>query len=403
MTVKRVIASAVVVLGLLGYVIVRGAERHNDFKYPYNVARHVWKTGRLKVASQPRYPVTFHVLLSPIASLPIGQAAAVWAVLSFAAVAMLPRAFERLSGVAPRGQRLAWLVVLPCVVDALVLGQSDPINLLLVTAGLTAVKGERGVRGAGLIGLAGMIKFLPVVFWAPAAARCRGWRVWAGVAVALAAGFGLVALAVGPDAAVAGFVEQYELIRDYEKPWQLVARGSDLRPNNESLPIVLARTFGDLGPRGGRPSWSLARAPLRVVWGAWGCVLAGLAVVWVRSLAPAASLPPERGWLGMFALTAVVMLAVTPICWHHYFLWTFPALLALRHRRSLVLSVGAVSWVGTALPAARGLGCHMAVALFLFAAVARDLRREALAVALARPASECGRPSLAEAAAAVSV
>ncbi|MDR3633558.1 MAG: glycosyltransferase 87 family protein [Isosphaeraceae bacterium] len=377
MWLKRFVLCAVPVLALLGYTIFRGAERHNDFKYPYNVARHLWKTGQLKIASQPRYPVTFHVLLAPIASLPIGQAAAVWAVLSFAAVAALPRVFARLSGIAPRRQLLAWLVVLPCLIDALVLGQSDPINLLLVAAGLLAVKAGRGGAGAGLIGTAGMIKFLPVIFWATAIGRCPNRHVWAGILLALCGGFGMVAAAVGREAAVAGIVEQYELIRDYEKPWHLVARGSDLRPNNESLPIVLARTFGDLGPSGGRPSVSLARWPLSVIWGLWGGLVLVLATIWVASLSSAAALPPERGWLGMFGLTAVVMLALTPICWHHYFLWTFPAVLFLVQHRRLIAVVGALSWLGAASQLTRGLGCHMVLALVLFAVVAYDLRRSA--------------------------
>lgn len=376
MTVRRILIGAVPIVALLAYVIVRGAERHNDFKYPYNVARHVWKTGQLKVASQPRYPVTFHVLLAPIASLPIGQAAAVWAVLSFAALGALPRVLERLSGIPPRQQWAAWLVVLPCAIDALVLGQSDPVNLLLVTAGLLAAKEGRPLAGTGLIGLAGMIKFLPVIFWTTVAARCRrDWRVGAGMVLTVSCGFGLLVAAVGREAAVAGVIEQYELIRDYEKPWQLVARRSDLRPNNESLPIVLARTFGDLGPGAGQPSLSVSRWPLPRIWALWGAALLALAGVWMASLVPARRLPSERAWLGMFALTTTVMLAATPICWHHYFLWTLPALLFLRHRRWLVVVVGALAWLGAASQAARGLGCHMGLALFLFATVAFDLRR----------------------------
>ena len=73
-------------VAFLGYVSMRGGSKGNDFKYPYNAARKVWKTGELSVETQPRYPITFHVLLAPIASLSLGTAAAVWAVLSVAAV-----------------------------------------------------------------------------------------------------------------------------------------------------------------------------------------------------------------------------------------------------------------------------------------------------------------------------
>ncbi len=51
-----------------------------------------------------------------------------------------------------------------------------------------------------------------------------------------------------------------------EKPWHLVARGTDLRPNNESLPIVLARTFSAMPGRSiGRVrcwSWRCSRLGL---------------------------------------------------------------------------------------------------------------------------------------------
>ena len=105
---------------LFGYIVWRRAHPCYDFKYPYLVAQVLWRTGKLHVWAQPRYPVTWHVLLAPLAALPIGHAAAAWAVLSFAAVAALPRTLERLSGLSPRQQVPAWVVVLPCLVDALV-------------------------------------------------------------------------------------------------------------------------------------------------------------------------------------------------------------------------------------------------------------------------------------------
>src|SRR5262249_5684654 len=150
-----------------------GAQRSNDFKYPYLAAQALWRTGQLHVWAQPRYPVTFHVLLAPLTVLPIGYAAAVWAILSFAAVAALPRVMEGLSGLSPRRQALSWVAVLPCLLDALVLGQSDPINLFLVSAGLLAVQRRRPLAGVGLVGMAGMIKFLPILHWATIVSRDR--------------------------------------------------------------------------------------------------------------------------------------------------------------------------------------------------------------------------------------
>jgi alpha-1,2-mannosyltransferase len=102
-----------------------------------------------------------------------------------------------------------------------------------------------------------------------------------------------------------------------------------------------------------------------------------LVTVLLASVRWANVVPPPRAWLGMFALTAIVMLAATPICWFHYFLWTLPAALFLIERRRLIVGVAIVSVVGAASPAARGLGVHMLLALVLFVAVAVDLRREA--------------------------
>jgi alpha-1,2-mannosyltransferase len=363
-------------LAFLGYVSMRGGSKGNDFKYPYNAARKVWKTGELSVETQPRYPITFHVLLAPLASRSLGTAAAVWAILSVGAVAALPFVIGRLSGIRPRLQVLALAAVAPFFVDAIVLGQGDPINILLVAWGLLAVKEGRGFRGAGLIGLAGMIKILPLIHWGTALAQSRSPRVLLGIAATMLAGFELVALAVGTSQAISGFREQAEWVQSNEKPWHLVARGGDIRPNNESLPIVLARTFGDM-PQEHRPRnvLVLARLPLNAIWAAWGIVLAAMAVTWAACVRPAGRLEPKRGLLGMFALTSIVMLAATPICWHHYFLWTLPAVLFLATRPALVVSYAVVSLVGSAVPQARGLGIHMALALVLFVLVAREILR----------------------------
>lgn len=359
----------------LGYVVLRGAQRSNDFKYPYNVARHLWKTGEFAVAAQPRYPVTFHVLLSPIANLPIAWAAAVWAVLSIAAVLALPGRLARLTGIEPRRQRFAWLLVLPAFIDALVLGQGDPINIFLVSAGLLAVKEGKALVGTGLVGFAGLIKILPIVFWTTIVSRCRSRGVWAGMLLTLAFALSLVIGAAGWSAGRVAILEQWDWIRDHEKPWHLVARHTDLRANNESLPIVLARTFGDIGEPRPSHSVSLARWPLDAAWWLWFGMLALMIVVWSVSIRPASRLSPERGWLAMFALTAAVMLASTPICWHHYFLWNLPAALYLIDRRRLLIASVGISLLGTLSQTARGLGCHMALTLFLFAVVACDVRR----------------------------
>jgi alpha-1,2-mannosyltransferase len=373
--VLRVLAVAAIV-GLFAYVVIRGTNRGNDFKYFYGAARLLWKGGHLRVDSQPRYPITLHVLLAPLASRSIGTAATAWALISFTAVGSLPLALTRLTGVRPRKQLLAWAAVAPFFIDALSLGQSDPINFALVAWGLVAVKEGRGFAGSLLIGMAGLIKILPAVHWATALTRSRASGVFAGIAATVIGGFALVALAVGPEEAIRGFQDQAAWISRNEKPWHLVARGGDLRPNNESLPIVLARTFGAM-PEEYRPRSALvvSRLPLGLIWAAWGAVLLGLAMAWLASARVSSRLDGERALTGIFALSSIAMLAATPICWHHYFLWTMPACLFLIHRPGIVGGYALLSLAGSASQMARGAGWHMMLAMGLSAMVAWEIGR----------------------------
>ena len=376
----RVLA-AIGLIALATYAAIRSRDRGNDFKYPFGAARLLAETGSLHVRAQPRYPITFHVLLAPLARLPIGVAATLWAVLSVAALVATPFALAKLSGIPPRRQVLAWLYAGPFFVDAIALGQADPIDFFLVTLGLIAVDRGRGILGAVLVGVAGLVKILPVVHWGTCFVRSRTWgeaaRVVAGVFLVAALGFGLVAIAVGPMSAWDGFVEQARLISTREKPWHLVDRGGDLRANNESLPIVLARTFGAMDATRPREVVVLARLPLPWIWGAWFATVAVLGLGWLASIGPARRIPRARGTVGMFALGSTLMLATTPICWHHYFLWTLPAAIFLADRPRLIAGLAIASILGSAVPAARGLGVHATIAIGLFVVVARAIRREA--------------------------
>ena len=365
---------AALLLAFLAYVAQRGARRASDFKYVYGAARHVWTTGALNVRAQARYPVTCHVLLSPLAALPLGAAVAAWAVLSMVAVAALPAVIHCLTEIEPRRQLPAWALTAPFFIDALVLGQSDPINLLLVAAGLFAAAKGRGAIGMGLIGMAGLIKFLPLLHWATVVARRRSADAWIGMVLTFAFGLGILVAAVGWNDAVDGIGKQAELLRGRHSPRGIIERGADLRPNNESIPMVLVRLYG--GSLQVADAAASTRLPLQTILAIWYGSVAALAGAWLFALVPAARVPPERGWLAMFALTSIVMLVSTPICWNHYFLWTMPAALFLLHRPKLLIMLALLSLGITTLPAARSLGCHMMMAIGLFAVVIHDLWRE---------------------------
>ena len=191
-------------------------------------------------------------------------------------------------------------------------------------------------------------------------------------------GFSFVVALIGWHPAVSAVQEQATWLRTQEKPWHLVARGADLRPNNESLPITLARTFGDLDPALLEPHvLVLARFPTERIWIAWYAILGVMTLAWLASIVPAGRLEPGRGWLATFALTSILMLASTPVAWHHYALWTLPAALFLIARTRLLLVLAVVSLIISAIPSARGLGGHTIMALGLFGLVVYDLNREA--------------------------
>src|SRR5262245_35279993 len=189
---RELLLLAVGAVALATYATIRGATGASDFKNPYRVARIFWETGVLDIRGEPRYPPTIRVLLAPLAALPLGVAAAVWTLASLGAVLALPRLLERLSGASFRAQVLPWLAVLTYLLDAFALGQADPINLTLVTWGLTLARQSRPVAGAGVIGVAGMIKVLPVAFWGVLIARGRIVSAVVGAALTLAAGTALL-------------------------------------------------------------------------------------------------------------------------------------------------------------------------------------------------------------------
>jgi hypothetical protein len=329
--------------------------------------------------------------MAPLAALPLGVAAAIWALASLAAVCALPRAFERLGGIPVRGQALPWLAVATFILDAFALGQMDPVNLCLVAWGLVLARDSRAVAGAGLIGLAGMIKVLPVAFWGVLLARGRIAGAAAGGALTAAAAVALLVVCAGWGPGLSSIEEWAGVLREREGAWGLIATHNSLRENNEALPVVLVRTVGDIDPGLSRNAVSLARLPLSLVWALWLGILAAMGATWIGCAWAARRVAADRGWLGMFALTAGIMLAVTHIAWPHYFMWLLPAALFVARRRRVLWAVAAAGQLGMMVPVLRGLGCHMAIALALFALVARDLLDEARPVARSRQHAGLGR------------
>ena len=359
------------------YVVYRGANRGSDFKYPYYAAQALWRTHQFHVRAQPRYPISFHVLLAPIAALPLWLASAVWAALSMVAVATLPKVIQALSGLSFREQGPIWLFSLPFLIDALVLGQSDPINLALVLWSLVALEQGWLLVAAGMVGLAGMIKILPIFHWATLIARTRHWQLWLGIALTILFGIGIVVAGAGTSDALLAARQQFNWLSQRERPWHLLERGADLRVNNESLPIALARTMGRIEPRPPLHALSLDLLSFETIWWVWSGMILSLVVGWLACAWAVRKNHSTRALLALGSLTSILMLACTPICWHHYFLWLLPSLTYFGDRRKLLWSGGGFSLVVSALPVARGMGLHMMIALLLYTLITIDVLKQA--------------------------
>ena len=150
----------------------------------------------------------------------------------------------------------------------------------------------------------------------------------------------LLVIAAGWEAGLHSIGEWLAVLREGEGPWGLIATRNSLRENNEALAVVLARTLGDLDPELTRNAVSLARLPLGVVWAIWLAVLAAMGAVWIACAWRVQRAAPERAWLGMFGLTAPLMLAATHIAWPHYFLWLLPTALFLAGRPRVLVGGG---------------------------------------------------------------
>jgi hypothetical protein len=241
----------------------------------------------------------------------------------------------------------------------------------------------RAARGGASLALAAWIKVFPAsLLYVPAVlGRLRGSLV--GVAAATAVCLGLVLVIVGPREGIEDARRWYGEVRQEQSPSALIEVGRSLRYNNQGLAVTLARTLTHDFAYDPEQPWlaakgsvQLARLPLPVAFGIYGAVVAtlgaGLLALGIRARTRAAG----RDFLGLYALTACVALAVSPLVWTHYFCWTLPALVYLVDRRRLVLGLAAAGAIGLLSIHTRALGFHMGMTLVLYGLVAAQLWRE---------------------------
>jgi len=368
----------------------RGSRQSNDFDNFYDAAFSVWHHGELFLEKGTlRYPATFQVLMSPLGSLPLDGAAAVWALLNLGAYAALAWMFARVLGLSARQQIPAWFCVAPFLVSNITLGQNGPLLLALSTAGVLAAGRGRAAGGGAAIVVAGLLKVFPGALIVVPVALHRARAALAGGVAAGLVVMAWTAAAIGPDAFVEDLVRWVEEVRTEQRPQALIEAVRGLRYNNQGLAITIVRSlttdFSWNPPLAAEGSIQVLSLPLPVAWGLYYGLVAVLVVTWCAvALRLRGGGPGPREFLGLQALAIPVLLSVSPIVWTHYFLWWLPALVFLSRHRAALWVLGTVSILGIGSEGARALGLHMGITLALFVAVARTLWREAPAPEPAR-------------------
>ena len=290
--------------------------RH-DPSHLYDGATYDAATGRLHLTA-PAYFVNLPIvawLFVPLTWLPPPQAGGAWLLLNIAvAVACLARLQRRIGPASPTTR---WLLTLAFVtsgplMNALNLGQTTPLILLLLLLAEDRLRRSDEVGTGVLLGLVGLIKIPPLLLLGYFAFRRRWHLVGSAAAVLLAAT--LLSLCVYGWTLHATYVDV--AIRAH--------LGTALAAHNcQSIDALLAR----LTTAASVASWQpvvLAPAVRIVKW----LVVATLGFVCVRRLTARAAVgyPRMLSELGMIMCVALV---VTPVYWVHYGAWLLPVAAAV--------------------------------------------------------------------------
>ena len=355
-------------LGAVG--AYRAIGHTSDFRGFYEPARALIRTGHVPV---DRYPPTFHLLVAPLALLPLWAAALVWQGLNVASLILLPVLLARLMSVPPARQALSWLVVLPFVWDNLVLGQSGPGLLFLVTAGLLWIRDRMPVRGGVLLGAATLIKVIPGVFLLIPAALGRRRRTALGFAIAglVSAAVLVGALGLRDSAAWAG--RWVSNVARHHTGEGMLETMHGVRYNNQSVLATLGRTFGDVPVAEARGATRIANLPPSAISGINDAILLALLGWTLAAAICARRIPAEKAWGAVGALTALLVLLLSPVVWTHYFIWWLPAVVYLSRRRLLLVCLGVLSGAALCSVTLRGLGAHLVVTLVLYGTILADI------------------------------
>lgn len=368
----------VVLVALAGVGVERAVHGSSDFRGFYQAGESLGATRHISEdESVERYPPSFHLLVAPLGALPLWAAAVAWNGLNVASLLALPFLLGRLTGVPPQKQILGWLVIFPFLVDNLVLGQSGPMLLFLVTAGVLWARNGSSVLGGAALGVAAFAKVSPaILLLVPAFLRKLKGSLLGFAMAALFIGAVMVGV-LGFQESAAEVGEWVSSVAEEHTAGEMAADARSLRYNNQSLMATLARTFADIPRQRTHGATRVTNLPVSVVVAVHTVaqlVLLGSALV---AAACARRIAAERAWGPLCGLIALAMLLFSPLVWTHYFIWWLPAVVYLAPRKSFLACVGVVSTVALCSVTLRGLGIHLVLTFVLYLVVLRDIAQQA--------------------------
>jgi hypothetical protein len=256
---------------------------------------------------QFKYLPAFAVLATPLASVTLAQAKAVWLATSIVLIGSLLALGLALL---PERRKPAWLLMAATIVamgkffgHELVLGQVNLLFGVLAAGALLALKAHRDWAAGGLLALAVVVKPYGVLFL-PWLAGIRRLRALAAAAAGVAVALALPIVAYGLDGTLALHRQWWRTVADSTAP-------NLLNPDNVSVAALCAKWFGV-----GDVAASLAAA--------LAAGLLGLAafVVWRRG-----GVAFPEGLEGSLLLTLIPLLS--PQGWDYVLLISTPAIVHL--------------------------------------------------------------------------
>ena len=280
------------------YYVAARAMSTGDSPYDPIAAARLAEASGVAQYSPYIYPPLLALMLRPLAALPYSAAAAIWFVMSAAALLAALWLLRPVAGLPWRTYR--WLMAaaffLPPVHHTLQHGQINHVLLLLVAGGAVG-----GAGSAAWVGLAAALKVFP--------ATLGGAYISSGRITALA-----MAIAGGAFTTLAAwFVAPAASLEFVARVLPQLAADRRLAPNNQSIYAVMARWFEPLpfvtpivdAPDAGRLAAS--------------AIALAVVAITIRALVVVRMVKGEMIDISRLSLVLAATLIVSPLTWDHYY------------------------------------------------------------------------------------